>query len=234
MKKIYLFLLLFPFAAVAQKVSLGLRIGPAFFSPMNTLPMISLGDKITPSTYSALDIGVTMGKDWEGSLTLAGNAVQTKYRLNTNLIVLYAKDMNQVVLRFNRFVNPGKTRMYIGFNSGFCFYKNPDSALLYRLSPEKYAITDKGSGFMAGLQTGIKTAVSGRLDFSADVAVQYFGIGASKRFYDGWASLNYNYFMYPVTVGLHYKFGVSNDNNKRDRVQRPVKKRKSFGDEEWK
>lgn len=219
MKKILIPLLLASTTTFAQKVSLGVSLGVAPASSIHTAPEINADDKILPSFYSALDLTVSFNKDVEAVLSLANTRVETRFSPGSQYILQYADGLNQIILKVNKSFVSGKNRFHIGASTGFSYYQNLDSTALWKISPEKYPITDNGKGILTGIQAGYRYAISSRLDLGFEMSVLYNMINAKKGLSGTFYPISYSYATYPISIGLKYKFGIKKGNKNPDERQ---------------
>ncbi len=243
MKKLLFPLLLASTTTFAQKVSLGVSLGVAPASSLHTAPEINADNKVLTSFYSALDLTVSFNKDVEAVLSLANTRVETRFSPGSQYILQYADGLNQIILKVNKSFVSGKNRFHIGASTGFSYYQNLDSTTLWKNSPEKYPITDKGKGILTGIQAGYRYAISYRLDLGAEISVIYNMINAEKGYNGEVIPISYSYAMYPVSIGLKYKFGAKKDSKSTERQgngggmkhnQLPKgRKRKVIIEDEW-
>lgn len=107
MKQVILTLFLFPTVCAAQKISIGVGAGAAFFSPVNSTPASIISDvKLRPSFYTAFDLSLGLNEKIDARFALSISDIQSvPLRLpgiKQEVTAIYARNIKNTMLRLNR------------------------------------------------------------------------------------------------------------------------------------
>lgn len=210
MKNLLLLFALFPTLACAQKVTIGLNGGAAFFAGMHSDHSFYTRTLKT-QVYSGLTAGVMFNK-YELVLRLAGNPIEGEYYNFFINNMVFAQNPLQAMLQGNYHKKLAALDLYVGITIGVITYKNPEVTALANLYPTSEFASSAGTGSIAGMQLGCNYPLSRRIDLNFEAEAQYMAIKAENS-YLSWSSglpvfrYHYSLLTFPIMLGVKYKFG---------------------------
>lgn len=204
MKPLLLFTLLLPTMLYAQKMEVSLSMGAALFSNA-TSEIPKYPTIFNPAIISDFTIGYNPDSHYTIAFRMLGNSVKSDYYYHDYRSVTYADQMIDYILMAKRKIKYSYGDIYGGICLGYASYKNLDTQYWHKLYPTSQYVSSGGGGYIAGLNLGVNFRVSKHVDINVEGSAEYFNIKARNK-YGFTPTFNYSYFMYPVTIGVKYKF----------------------------
>lgn len=237
MKQLILTLIFFPIVCAAQKISIGIGAGAAFFSPVNTTPPSIISDvPLKPSFYTAFDLSLGLSEKIDARFAVSISDIQSEPLqlpgIKQKVTAIYARNMKNAMLRLNRTFAEG---FYFGITYGRSCYNNPDSASIMLNYKDRVTATDKGAGSVMGAQFGYRHPIAGSpVCIGGEAGFLYGRMTAYKTIKGEQYWGNYAYTVFPVSPSISFRLNEDNTTPKEKKEKEQPKKRgRSYEEEEW-